>query len=365
MSYAHTGTDYTVSPGDVLEDFLDSREISKHDFATRCGRSAKFISEIISGKAPLNEETALQFGIVLNTDPQMWLNLESAYRLKLARHKAEEELKSSKTWLKGFPLRDMQKFGLLKPQDNTVDATRSVLQFFGAASTSALDNVFSRQVETAAAFRRSKSFTAHPQAVMAWLQWGELLARDNPVSEYSHSKFRTALKTIRSLTQASPDVIQERVSALCAEAGVWLFFTPELKGTCLSGATRWLGDSPIIQLSLRHKTDDHLWFTFFHEAGHVLLHGKKALFIDEPKAVHRDEREDEADDFAKDMLIERSYWNEFIEKKDFSADSIKRFADRCGIAPGIVLGRLQFEKFVPFPTKLNFLKQSFVWADAA
>ncbi|MEO8429750.1 MAG: hypothetical protein ABI651_21895 [Verrucomicrobiota bacterium] len=61
----------------------------------------------------------------------------------------------------------------------------------------------------------------------------------------------------------------------------------------------------MIQLSLRGKTDDHLWFTFFHEATLVLKHGKRAVLMEDggTKAAVRDPREAEADAFACDFLI--------------------------------------------------------------
>lgn len=42
----------------------------------------------------------------------------------------------------------------------------------------------------------------------------------------------------------------------------------------------WLDDTPFIQLTGRFKRNDVFWFTFFHEAGHILLHGKKDVFLE-------------------------------------------------------------------------------------
>lgn len=360
MSYGHTETDYNVSPGEILEDYLESREISKQDFAIRCDRSPKFISEIIAGKATLNEETAIQFGRVLNTNPIMWIELESAYRLKLAQQKDAEKLSADKAWMSGFPVRDMQRYGVIDRSLSLSDLPKAVLSFFKVASPSALQNVFLKQTETLA-FRRSKSLDSHPHAVMTWLQWGETLARDFEVPDYNVSKFKSSLKEIRALTIDESPEFAERLIALCQQAGVRLVFTPELKGTCLSGATRWLGDNPLIQLSLRHKSDDHLWFTFFHEAGHVLLHGKKAVFLDEGKANFQDEKENEADEFAQDFLIPRQIWEEFVAVKPFTEARMIALANQCKVAPGIVLGRLQHERLFPHPTKLNALKRRYTW----
>lgn len=51
-----------------------------------------------------------------------------------------------------------------------------------------------------------------------------------------------------------------------------------------NGATRWISPSKaVIQLSLRYKWEDIFWFTFFHEAGHVVLHQKKQVFVEPQK----------------------------------------------------------------------------------
>ena len=77
--------DYAVPPGWVLAERLDVQGVGRAEFARRCGRSPKLISEIISGKAPLDPETALKFEKMLGVDASIWLGIESEYRLQLAR----------------------------------------------------------------------------------------------------------------------------------------------------------------------------------------------------------------------------------------------------------------------------------------
>ncbi len=361
MTNSASQFDYIVSPGDVLEETLEARGVSKQDFAERCGRTPKFVSEIISGKAPLSHETALQFGHVLEMDPQLWINLEQNYRLKLAQEEERSLLSTKADWVSTYPVNDMVKKGLLKRSRDVAETARAILDFFGVASVEALDNIFSRRAE-GLAYRRSSSFQGHPQALMTWLRWGERVVGETTIGEYEPTRFRQALKEIRQLTREEANVVQQRCVELCASAGVHLIFIPELPGTRLSGATRWMGDNPVIQLSLRHKSDDHLWFTFFHEAGHVLLHGKKGVFIDDSRSDAADEQEIEANKFAANFLVPSNAWTAFVKRNQFSEAVVQDFADSCGIAPGIVVGRLQYDGLVSFATKLNKLKKRFEWS---
>jgi HTH-type transcriptional regulator/antitoxin HigA len=128
----------------------------------------------------------------------------------------------------------------------------------------------------------------------------------------------------------------------------------------VSGLTRWLSkDKALIQLSLKYKTDDQVWFTFFHEAGHILLHGKRSVFIECPGRADTPE-EREADAFARDFLIPPSYRARLPLLKSKAA--IQSFARELGVSPGIVVGRLQHDHLLQ-PSFCNDLKVKLRWAD--
>jgi Zn-dependent peptidase ImmA (M78 family) len=132
-----------------------------------------------------------------------------------------------------------------------------------------------------------------------------------------------------------------QVTELCAKAGVAVIFVPEIPGTRTCGATRWLTPTKaMIMLSLRYKTEDHLWFTFFHEAAHILLHGKREVFLEDDDEVSEDVRakEEEADWFASDFLIPPEAFRRFHPRgAHISHEDIIEFAQQLGIAPGIVV----------------------------
>jgi hypothetical protein len=155
-----------------------------------------------------------------------------------------------------------------------------------------------------------------------------------------------------------PDVFQPSLIRLCADAGVAVVFVPELPGTHVSGATRWLtAKKALIQLSLRYRSDDHLWFTFFHEAGHILLHGKRQVFLEDSGTTNS--QEEDANAFAANALIPSPAFREFQECENTSKAAIREFAEKLGISPGVVVGRLQHEGSLPY-SHCNDLKRRFV-----
>jgi hypothetical protein len=231
------------------------------------------------------------------------------------------------------------------------------LGFFGVASP---DQWRSLWAGADVAYRKSVVFESDPGAVAAWLRRGELEARRIRCHPYDSKKFRQALQEIRGLTASSPEVFQSEIERLCAESGVAVVFVPELPKVRVSGAARWLSPTKaLIQLSLRYKANDHFWFSFFHEAGHLLLHGKKSVFIDDGEG--KDQWEEEANRFAAELLIPSQALRRFLRMCPPNESGITAFAEEMGIAPGIVVGRLQHDEVLGYD-RCNHLKQRFEWA---
>jgi hypothetical protein len=141
------------------------------------------------------------------------------------------------------------------------------------------------------------------------------------------------------LTREAPETFEPEMKRLCAEAGVAIAMVPEMKKVPWNGATKWLSPrKAMILLCLRGKGEDKFWFSFFHEAGHVLHDSRKDLLINDGSI--KDQRETRANQFASEFLISSKY-NDDVQNIS-SHDEIVKLAQQLGIAPGIVAGRYQF-----------------------
>jgi HTH-type transcriptional regulator / antitoxin HigA len=350
--------DLASPPGETLEELLEERGMAQAELAERTGRSKKLINEIVQGKAPISAETALQFELVLGVPARFWLEREQQYRESLARRDEAASLAAVTDWLKQVPVNAMVKLGWLERYQEPVDQLRAVLHFFGIASPEQWE-------ASTAAYRKSRAFASNPMAISVWLRQGERVAQQIACAPFDELAFRETLGRIRGLTVEPLEVFQPQLVNWCAAVGVAVVFVPEIPHTHVSGATRWLAPNrALIQLSLRYKTDDHLWFTFFHEAGHILLHGKRDVFLEVEQID--DEKEQEANTFAANMLIPPEAWDSLLATKAYRSQvGISAFAHEIGIAPGIVLGRLQHrEKLIP-PQNYNDLKRRFTWNQSA
>lgn len=348
--------DYAIHPGEMLEETLAARGIKKSEFAEMCELSPKTVSQIINGKAPVSPENAIGFERVLGVSANVWSNLDAHYRLHHARSMLRKGLEQRKAWAASFPVKELTERGYLPPVTGTGEKVEALLDFFGVSSIKAFKTRFQK---VAVAYRKSPAFKSSPESVAAWLRICELRASDVTTKAYDRQQFKKALVEIRSLTGEEPEVFEPRMKEFCWRVGVTLVLASELPKTRLSGATRWLNpNKALIMLSLRHKTDDHFWFTFFHQAGHLLLHGKRDVFIDEPD-MQQNAKEREADRFASNVLIPSEDYELFAQRSGFSRRDILSFACEQGIAPGIVVGRLQHDGFIEFRWH-NKLKRRFV-----
>lgn len=349
--------DYAVSPGEVLSDELELRGMTQQELAKRTGLTPKHIVSIVKAKSAITPETAIKFERAMGMPADYWLNLESNYQEVLARLQEETQLDHDIDWLNHIPVAQMAKLGWITKLSDTKAQLVEVLRFFGIASVSQWDDMWPN---LKVAYRQHNQLEVFPEAVSAWLRQGEIEAAQIPCEPYDKATFRAALDKIRTLTVEAPEVFGPQMQALCASAGVAVVFVPCLPKTGVSGATRWLNSNKaLIQLSLRYKTDDHLWFTFFHEAGHILLHGKKELFLEGANGLDEN-KEGEANRFAQEELIPRAEFTNFTRYGPFSKAVICSFSKQIGIAPGIVVGQLQHAGLLP-RTYCNDLKQHYQW----
>ena len=353
--------DYTVTPGEVLEYELDLRHMSKTELAKRTGLSQKHIIAIIKGKGTtiITPETAIKLERALGMPVDYWLSLEAHYQETRARLAEEVQLEKHLDWLDRIPVNAMAKMGWLKKHKGKKQQLNEVLRFFGIASMEQWDEIWPN---VPVAYRQHNKHENFAEAVTAWLRRGEQEVAAIQCEPFDKAAFREALDEIRSLTaQRDPAHFVPALQRRCAESGVAVVFVPCLPNTGISGATRWVSpEKAIIQLSLRYKTNDHLWFSFFHEAGHILLHGKKELFVEGTIGMD-DEKEAQANAFAEQELLPRKAFNAFTTQVSFSKAAIQRFAKEIGVVPGIVVGRLQHKGLLP-TTHCNDLKVRYQWS---
>lgn len=347
--------DFAVPPGTTLKEVLDSKNMSQADLCMRTGLAEKTVSQIVNGVAPISFETAEKLELATGVPASFWNAREVAYRQAIAQDDEAERLVGFKEWLKEIPIKELMDRELIPESNDTVFLIREAFKFFQVSSVESWRKTWTNPT---AQYRGRAAHSRHPGFVAAWLRMGELKAEKIECDPFDAKRFAEALREARDLTVEPAKIWPRALEELFAPCGVAVVLVKEIPRAGVSGVARWLSkDKALIQVSLKFKSDDQLWFSFFHEAGHILLHGKRKMFVEFGR--HDDTAEEkEANDFARDLLIPPSQSADLARLK--TKRSIKAFAKEVGVSPGIVVGRLQFDRILP-PSHCNDLKRKIVW----
>ena len=331
-----------VYPGNTLKELLESVGMTQTDLAERIGLTPKTINEIIQGKSSITPETAIKLSAVFGMSATFWNNLERGYQETLARIERNKKLENEIPFLKRFECyKELAKLAYVPASKDLKEKVLNLLNFFGVSSLDFVPKTY--QV----AFRQSKQANLSHESLAAWLRCGEIEGNKIETKAFDREKLISSIENLRTLTTKNTSEIEKSLKSLCAECGVAVAFVPYFSHTFVDGATRWLSaDKALIQVSLRGAHIDRFWFTFFHEIGHLLKHGKKDQFIEFEKrnTGELEVKEKEADEYAGKTLIPDAVFNKFVASGQAVTDgSITRFAKEINISPAIVAGRIAHE----------------------
>ena len=348
-----------IFPGKILARSLEREGMTQKNLSERTGLSEKHLSQIINGEAPITVETALLLENALGGSASFWINLEKNFQETKARIERTLNLKKEAPLVKAFPYSELVRLGFVEQTSNIDKKVENLWKFFGVNSLLSVQETES--MAFAVAYRKRSSSKIKKEAIAAWLRCGELLSKKDKLPNYSESGLKQSLDKVKNLTTLEPKDFSSKAQEMLSENGVSLVYLPHFAGTGVSGAVRWLNDTPLIQLSLFGTYADMFWFNLFHELGHLLLHGKKDEFIIFEKGKGllpgNEDKEKEADEFASKELLPAKEYEEFLKKGDISKTAVSQFALSINRDPGIVEGRLCHDKLVKWNKPLGFRKQ--------
>lgn len=334
----HSKHTLAVPPGETIREQLDSRGMSQKEFSLRMGMTEKHISRLINGKVELTPDVALRLESVLGVPARFWNNLEAIYREKLARVHAELEFERDKEIAQKFPYAKLSAFGWVPQTRKLEEKVINLRAFFEVARLEILDTLKVPGI----AYRKIGENAISDYASAAWAQRARIEARGAEVSPINLEKLQENIPEIRALTVQKPEFFCGQLRRLLAECGIVIVFLPHISGSFLHGASFVDGKHIVLGLTVRGKDADKFWFSLFHELFHIL-----SGHIYEPGET-TEEQERLADEYARDALIPMTAFQNFTGYGDMSSQAIARFARSEGIAPCIVLGRLQKENYVPY-----------------
>lgn len=345
----------TVShPGTSLEEKLQEMGMSVKEFALRTCKPEKTIIAVLKGSSAITQEMAIKFENVTQIPAHFWIRRQSRYDEYKTREKLKISIEEASTWSKLFPYSEMANVGWVPKTRKTEEKTLNLFAFFGISSPIAWENLYMKSELKVAAYTSLKH-TNDPHSISAWLRQGERQTEKIKTPQFNAQTFKANLLEIKNIMAMQPENYFSLLQDLCLQSGVKLIFTPQLPKAPINGSTRWINETPLIQLTARYKQNDRFWFTFFHEAGHILLHGKKYISLENIDFAAADpEKEQQAHQFAEEWIFPKKQEQELIATNNFTEENIYNFASKYGTHPAIIVGRLQHLKYIPFTSCRNF-----------
>ena len=336
-------------PGATIREQLNDRGMSQKEFAARMDMSEKHISKLINGEVQLTPDVAVRLEMVLGIPARFWNNLEAIYREKIVKAEAENAMETDLELARQFPYSEMAKFGWVPETRNSKEKVIYLRKYFEVVELSLLED---NQI-TRVACRRLAITEKSDLALMAWVQEAKIRARDLPTSPINIKGLLAAIPDIRKMTLLNPEEFCPKIKQYLADCGIALVFLPHLKGSFLQGASFLDGNKVVVGLTARGKDADKFWFSLFHELAHIILgHVGQVNGTSE-----KDEKD--ADIWSGNTLIPSADFEKFRDEKDYSEQSVCKFAKNQNIAPGIVVGRMQREGMIKY-NMLNNLKEHYV-----
>jgi len=345
-----------LHPCETLNEKLEEMGMSRKEFALRTGKPEKTIIAVLKGESSITSEMAVMFENITKIPAHFWLSKQARYNEYKARIKRKQDVELAEEWTRSFPYAEMVKNNWVPPARKIEEKTINLFEYFAVSTHVAWNKLYMESKLKVAAYASLKH-THEPHSISSWLRQGELQAEQIQAPEYNKKEFKKALRNIKDIMAKHPNDFFKQLQKLCLQAGVKVFYTPQLPKVPVSGSTRWIKDTPIIQLTARYRQNDRFWFTFFHEVGHILLHGKKYISLENIKFSEADpEKEQQAHDFAEEWTFSKDQEAEVLTAATLNKVDIIAFAEKFNTHPAMIIGRLQHKEIIPYSLGREFIQ---------
>lgn len=337
-------------PGETIVQAAADRGISNNQLATMLGLANQQLAALLVGSLPITLGLAEKLSAAIGASREFWISRDAQYHDDLRRVEADQ-------WAQQFPISQMVEFGWISQPSDWHEQIDSCLQYFQVDEPADWQARYGHALQTAH-FRKSPTFDVDTAATSAWFRACEAQAeRQSASGSFDAARFATTLADLVGLTKIKdPARFIPQLIARCAAAGVVVVVVRPPKGCPVSGVARSYCGRPLIQLSARYLSDDHFWFSFFHEAGHVVLHPGEQMYVDSFDDGLDDQVEVEANAFA-----ERHLFPSGVDVHGrLTARTIVRVAAANGVSAGVLVGQLQHRGDIK-QGQFNTLKRRYAW----
>jgi len=353
--------DLMIHPGETIADVLEDRGITQAELATRTGTTPAYVSNVIAGKKDISTHFAMALEYALGVPKSFWLNLQANYDAELLELNQEQTItdqeRSARDALAEV-VKYLRKKGKMPAGERKDASILSLRKALGISDISRLGDLAS-----GGAFRMSLCQQVNPYVLGAWIRLCQMEGESRVVdAQYDASKVDDLIVEIKKVMLDQGADIQMDLRNVMKKYGIDFSVVVHFRGAPVQGYLSKKRDGTYQMIvTIRGSYADIFWFSLFHEIGHIVNGdvGKSARFLDDGSDGEKEKR---ADVFACDRLLDPVQYQLFVAGKDFTIESIERFAASQNVMPYIVIGRLQKEGYLRYDQYSRY-KLRFKWAE--
>ncbi len=329
--------------GNYLRDYLEARDISQSEFATRIGVTQKHMNEILNGKTGINIEMAGNIERLTGISSSFIVAIENRKKLEenlLKKYESKEKI--SKYIKEEFCVNELKKKRWIRFKDETniIQICIDLLNFMKIKDFDVIP-----ELERKTLFKKSGENFAK---LTLWVAHCDKTTEEQKVEEYKSSNFNDLIKEIKEYAYVTDNYNSLEIQKILNKYGIYFCEEKALSGTKVRGCFKVRGKKPAIYTTKNYCAKDSFFYELFHELGHC-----KSDYNEAQKKVifeGNEKQEKRADQFALETMIPNKVWN--LIEKDFSEKNIIDISIKYKIPISFIVGRMANLKLISYKSKL-------------
>lgn len=349
------------SPGKYLNEELLKENMCRKDLALRTGVTEKHISSVINGDSPISLSFARKLGYVFY-NAEYWIKLQNDFDQEKLKTKEENSIDDSELRL----LKNLKEISTYLEEKNFIEKTQSdvekIIELRNFLMVSNLTIIPQLSYNGAYRAQVKNNVIVDPYVLYAWQRMCEKETDTLvPSNKLNKKLLKKKIPEIKNAMSEELDTCLSSVQDILRDCGIAFKVVKNFRGAPVQGFIKKTNRNYIIMcLTFRGKRADTFWFTLFHEIGHIIAGDYSSIFVDFQSC--NDEKEEKANNFARDTLINPELYKEFIfDNAFFTWNKISDFAKRINVPPYIVLGRLQRDEILDWAEYSSHIK-TYSWS---
>lgn len=329
--------------GNYLRDYLEARDISQSEFATRIGVTQKHMNEILNGKTGITIEMAGNIERLTGISSSFIVAIENRRKIEeKLLEKYENKEKISKQIKEEYCVNELKKKKWIRFKDETniIQICIDLLDFMKIKDFDVI-----HELEKKTLFKKTGENFAK---LTLWVSHCDKITENQKVNEYTSANFNELVKELKEYAYVTNNYNPSEVQEILNKYGIYFCEEKALSGTKVRGCFKLRGKKPAIYTTKNYQAKDSFFYELFHELGHCKSDYNEA----QKKVIFEGSQEQErrADQFALETMIPNDIWK--LIEKDLSKENIINISIQYKIPLSFIVGRMANLKMISYKSKL-------------